>query len=101
MPSRTRFIGSILDWFDSNRIRCFKTGSQLNRRACPEREIFRRPFVFKHLHFADFWFTPCFSKGMNPWLIVLALQVIVAVIALVRESGEDARFEGDKLGYRS
>ena len=38
---------------------------------------------------------------MNLWLIVLALQVIFAVVALVRESGEDARFEGDKLGYRS
>jgi hypothetical protein len=38
---------------------------------------------------------------MNIWLIVLAVQVIVAIVALVKESGEDERFEGDKLGYRS
>jgi hypothetical protein len=43
----------------------------------------------------------CLSKGMNIWLVVLAVQVIAAVIALVKESGEDKRFEGDKLGYRS
>ena len=43
----------------------------------------------------------CLIKGMNIWLIVLAVQVVAAVIALVKESGEDERFEGDKLGYRS
>lgn len=34
-------------------------------------------------------------------LILLAAQILVTVIALVRESGEDPRFEGDKLGFRS
>jgi hypothetical protein len=34
-------------------------------------------------------------------LILLAAQILITVIALVRESGEDPRFEGDKLMYRS
>ena len=34
-------------------------------------------------------------------LIVLPLQIVVTAIALMRESGEDPRFEGDKLIYRS
>jgi hypothetical protein len=38
---------------------------------------------------------------MNAWLIFLTIQVVVAVIALLRERGEDHRFEGEKLGYRS
>lgn len=38
---------------------------------------------------------------MTLTLILLAAQIVVAVFALVRESGEDPRFEGDKLGFRS
>jgi hypothetical protein len=38
---------------------------------------------------------------MNLSLILFALQILVTVIALIRESGEDERFAGDKLGYRS
>ena len=38
---------------------------------------------------------------MNIALIVLALQITVVVAALLREKGEDERFAGDKLGYRS
>lgn len=38
---------------------------------------------------------------MSIWIILLAVQIVIAAIALVRESGEDIRFEGDKLGYRS
>ena len=34
-------------------------------------------------------------------IILLASQVLVTIFALVRESREDARFEGDKLLYRS
>lgn len=34
-------------------------------------------------------------------MIALAFQVIIAIVAIVRESGEDERFEGDKLQYRS
>lgn len=43
----------------------------------------------------------CLSKGMTLSLILLAAQVLVTVFALVRESGEDPRFEGDKLTFRS
>lgn len=43
----------------------------------------------------------CTSKGMNLALIVLAAQLIVVVVAMFRESGEDERFAGDKLGFRS
>lgn len=38
---------------------------------------------------------------MSFWLILFAAQIIVTVFALVRESGKDARFEGEKLGFRS
>jgi hypothetical protein len=38
---------------------------------------------------------------MTLTLIILAAQVIAAVITLIREKGEDSRFAGDKLGYRS
>jgi hypothetical protein len=38
---------------------------------------------------------------MNLSLILFALQILVTVIALIRESGEDEPFAGDKLGYRS
>jgi hypothetical protein len=38
---------------------------------------------------------------MNLSLVVFTLQVLVTVYALIRESGEDERFAGDKLGYRS
>jgi len=38
---------------------------------------------------------------MNILLILLAVQVLVTVFALVFESGEDPRFAGDKLAYRS
>ena len=38
---------------------------------------------------------------MSIWIIAIALQVLIAVIALVRESGEDTRFEAEKLTYRS
>jgi len=43
----------------------------------------------------------CFFKGMTLSLILLAAQVLVMIFALVRESGEDPRFEGEKLMYRS
>jgi hypothetical protein len=38
---------------------------------------------------------------MNLPLMLLTLQVLVTVFALIRESEEDERFAGDKLGYRS
>ena len=47
------------------------------------------------------WRNACPIKGMTLTLIVIALQVVVMVVALVRESGEDTSFEGDKLTFRS
>jgi hypothetical protein len=38
---------------------------------------------------------------MNLWMILLAAQVLVAVVALVTGLGQDSRFEDDKLDYRS
>lgn len=34
-------------------------------------------------------------------LILLAAQIVFTAIALIRESGEDARFQEDKLLYKS
>ncbi len=36
----------------------------------------------------------------NLWIILLAAQVLVAVIAFFRENGKDERFDGEKLDYR-
>jgi hypothetical protein len=38
---------------------------------------------------------------MNFWMILLAAQVVVVLVAFVRESGQDVRFEGEKITYRS
>lgn len=34
-------------------------------------------------------------------IILLGIQLIVTAAAIIRESGEDDRFAGDKLIYRS
>jgi hypothetical protein len=38
---------------------------------------------------------------MTLTLIVIAAQMLLVVVALFRESGEDSRFEGEKLTFRS
>jgi hypothetical protein len=38
---------------------------------------------------------------MNFWMILLASQVIIAVIAFLRGAQQDTRFEDDKLDFRS
>jgi hypothetical protein len=38
---------------------------------------------------------------MNFWMILLAAQVIVTVIAFARGTRQDSRFENDKLDFRS
>jgi hypothetical protein len=38
---------------------------------------------------------------MSLSLILFAVQILVTVFALVHESGEDERFTGDTLSYRS
>jgi hypothetical protein len=34
-------------------------------------------------------------------MLLLAAQIVIAAVAFVRERGEDAAFEADKLGFRS
>jgi len=57
--------------------------------------------IFSNLAAVATWHAGCEIKGMNLMLILSAVQILITVVALVRESGEDARFAGDKLGYRS
>lgn len=38
---------------------------------------------------------------MSFWFIFLAAQAVVMLFALVRESGQDKRFQAGKLDYRS
>jgi hypothetical protein len=38
---------------------------------------------------------------MNFWMILLAAQVIITVVAFVRGARQDSRFEDDKLNFRS
>jgi hypothetical protein len=38
---------------------------------------------------------------MNLWMILLAAQVIVTIIAFARGTKQDSRFEDDKLDFRS
>lgn len=59
------------------------------------------PFVFSDLQGSGERTPGCESIGMSLSLILVAVQILVAVFALIRESGEDKRFEGDALDYRS
>jgi len=47
------------------------------------------------------WRGRCLSMGMTILLILLTIQVLITLLALVFETGEDSSFEGDKLMYRS
>jgi hypothetical protein len=38
---------------------------------------------------------------MNLWMILLGAQVIVTVIAFLRGTRQDSRFQDDKLDFRS
>jgi hypothetical protein len=38
---------------------------------------------------------------MSISIIIVALQIVITLLALVCESGEDPKFAGEKLGYRS
>lgn len=38
---------------------------------------------------------------MNLWMILLAAQVIVTVLAFARGTKQDTRFQEDKLDFRS
>jgi hypothetical protein len=41
------------------------------------------------------------TLAMSICLVLFAAQIVAALIAFVRERGEDPRFAGDKLIYRS
>ncbi|MBV8897425.1 MAG: hypothetical protein JO051_12995, partial [Acidobacteriaceae bacterium] len=63
-------------------------------RVCTRRALGRRGvFVFSNLAVTPHWRAACPIKGMTLMLIVIALQVVVTLVSLLRESGEDARFE--------
>ncbi|MBV8897820.1 MAG: hypothetical protein JO051_15010 [Acidobacteriaceae bacterium] len=71
-------------------------------RLCTRRALSRRgTFVFSSLAVTSHWRAACLIKGMTLMLIVIALQVVVTLVSLLREFGEDSRFEGDKLTFRS
>jgi hypothetical protein len=76
--------------------------SKMERSGVPKRKLCRlgrlNPQYFQQLRS---WLCSCEYQGMSFWLILFAAQIIVTVFALVRESGKDARFEGEKLGFRS
>jgi hypothetical protein len=38
---------------------------------------------------------------MNFWMILLAVQLVITVIAFARGTRQDARFADDKLNFRS
>jgi hypothetical protein len=38
---------------------------------------------------------------MTLTLILVGMQIALLLVSLLRESGEDSRFEGDKLTFRS
>ncbi len=59
------------------------------------------PLAIQSFQQLSCWRGACEYQGMSFWLILFAAQIIVTVVALVRESGKDARFEGEKLGFRS
>jgi hypothetical protein len=58
-------------------------------------------FVFSQLRAVLVRQARCKTKGMNICLAILGLQLVAFVISLLRESGEDTRFSGEKLIYRS
>jgi hypothetical protein len=60
-----------------------------------------RPSCYQELTAVLLRCSRCAWKSMSIWLVVFLLQVAALAVGLLRESGEDPRFEGDKLGYRS
>ena len=57
--------------------------------------------IINNLAGSFLWTATCLLKGMTLTLIVIALQALAMLVTAVRESGNDARFEGDKLTFRS
>jgi hypothetical protein len=57
--------------------------------------------IFNNLANSESWSSRCLQGGMNFWMILLAAQVLVAIIAFARGTRQDSRFEDDKLDFRS
>ena len=38
---------------------------------------------------------------MTLTLVLVGLQIVALLVSLIRERGEDTRFEGEKLAFRS
>ena len=79
-------------------------------RAIPFRNRNRVPFLYWKpkqsnentcFQWLTRWLPVCPIKGMTLTIILVALQMIVLFASLLRESGEDTRFEGEKLTFRS
>jgi hypothetical protein len=47
------------------------------------------------------WCAACLQKGMTMTLVLIGMQLALLLVSLLRESGEDTRFQGDKLTFRS
>jgi hypothetical protein len=56
--------------------------------------------LFIHIGFFAGWPFNCLYRGMNFWMILMSVKVIVTVIAFARGGGQDARFQDDKLDFR-
>ena len=37
----------------------------------------------------------------NFWMVLFAAQVVIALVAFLRENGKDDRFDDEKMGFRS
>jgi hypothetical protein len=80
--------------FRNDLIGCFKM--ELRNRV-----VIQSPHIFNRLASVESRKDACPFDGMNFWVIFFAAQVVVSVIGVVRERKQNARFDGDKLGYRS
>jgi hypothetical protein len=80
--------------FRNDLILCFKTERH-------KRVVVQSAHIFSSLPSVESRKDACPFHGMNFWVIFFAAQVVVSVIAVVRERKQNTRFDGDKLGYRS
>jgi|GEM_PF-6293947 len=37
----------------------------------------------------------------NFWMVLFAVQVVIALVAFLRENGKDERFDDEKMSFRS
>jgi hypothetical protein len=51
---------------------------------------------FNYLAYVKSRRSACLFDGMNFWILFFAAQVVVSIVAVVREKKHNARFEGDR-----